>query len=232
MFSSPDCLARPARRQARTRLLASIALALLVTGCASRFGPSGNDAANQPATPTVTPNPVPCLPASPVIPVGPMGPVASAAPPATEAITRLLAYADRARRMQPAELSQEVIRLGDVVRPTEQMQLALVLSQFHQSPELIRAQELLTRVLANTGSEAQTLQPLAGLLASRFGEQRRVEDQLEKQTQQTREVQRRLDQTNDRLEALKAIERSLTNRPAPAASAPATSNRGSRAPAP
>ena len=54
-------------------------------------------------------------------------------------------------------------------------------------------------------------------------EQRRVEEQLEKQTQQTREVQRRLDQTNERLEALKAIERSLTSRsPAPAASAPAS----------
>jgi DNA repair ATPase RecN len=158
--------------------------------------------------------------------------VVPATPLATEVILRRLAYADRARRMQPAELSQEVTRLGDVVRPTEQVQLALVLSQLHQLPELIRAQELLARVLANTGSEAQTLQPLVGLLASRFGEQRRVEDQLEKQTQQTREVQRRLDQTNERLEALKAIERSLTNRPAPAASAPTSSSRGSRAPAP
>ncbi|HEY8908363.1 MAG TPA: hypothetical protein VIM63_20285 [Rhodoferax sp.] len=229
MYSSPDCLARPAHRLARTSLLASIALALLVTGCASRFGLPGNDAANQPATPTVASSPVPCLAASPVSPVGP---VALTAPSATEAILRLLAYADRVLRMQPADLSQEVIRLGDVVRPTEQVQMALVLSQFHQLPELIRAQELLARVLANTGSEAQTLQPLAGLLASRYGEQRRLEDQLEKQTQQTREVQRRLDQTNDRLEALKAIERSLTNRPAPAASAPAASNRGSRAPAP
>jgi hypothetical protein len=206
--------------------LASIALALLATGCANRFGLSGNDAANQPATPTVTASPVLCLPASAVAPVVP------ATPLATEVILRMLAYADRARRMQPAELSQEVTRLGDVVRPTEQVQLALVLSQLHQLPELIRAQELLARVLANTGSEAQTLQPLVGLLASRFGEQRRVEDQLEKQTQQTREVQRRLDQTNERLEALKAIERSLTNRPAPAASAPTSSSRGSRAPAP
>ena len=223
MFSSLDCLARPAHRLAHSRLLASIALALLATGCVSRISQRGNDAANPSATPTVAASPMPCLPASPVVP---------AAPLAIDPIISLLTYADRARRMQPAELSQEVIRLGDVARPTEQVQLALLLSQFHQLPELIRAQELLARVLANAGSEAQTLQPLAGLLASRFGEQRRLEDQLEKQTQQTREVQRRLDQTNERLEALKAIERSLTNRPASAASAPASSSRGTRAPAP
>jgi hypothetical protein len=224
MFSSPDFLARPSRRLARAGLLASIALALLATGCASRLGQRDADPANEAETPAVATSPLPCLPASAVSPAAPSL--------ATEAILRMLAYADRARRMQAAELSQEVIRLGNVAGPTEQVQLSLVLSQFHQLPELIRAQELLARVLANTGSEAQTLQPLAGLLASRYGEQRRLEDQLEKQTQQTREVQRRLDQTNERLEALKAIERSITSRPAPAASAPASSSRGPRAPAP
>ena len=152
----------------------------------------------------------------------------TAASPASEAVVRMLAYADRVRVMSAAELSQEVARLGHATSPAEQLQLALVLSQLHQTPELIRAQELLTRLIANTDAEA--LHPLARLLAARYGEQRRLEDQLEKQNQQTREVQRRLDQTHERLEALKAIERSLTSRsPAPAASAPA--NR-SRTPAP
>ncbi|MGH8832019.1 MAG: hypothetical protein ACREXV_13160, partial [Polaromonas sp.] len=93
--------------------------------------------------------------------------------------------------------------------------------------ELVRAQELLARVLGNGDAEAQALHPLARLLASRYGEQRRLEEQLEKQTQQLREVQRRL-------EALKAIERSLTSRPPAAASSspmPAPANRG-RATAP
>lgn len=216
----------PSHRLARTGLLASIALALLATGCANRFGQLGNDTANQPAAPTAAPSPLPCLPASPVSPVGPVAPLAS------ETFPRMLAYAERAQRMPAAELSQEVIRLGDVVHPTEQLQLALVLSQFHQLPELIRAQELLVRVLANTGSEAQPLRPLAGLLASVYGEQRRLVEQLEEQTRQTRDVQRRLDQTNERLEALKAIERSLTNRPTPPASAQPSSGRGNRTPAP
>jgi len=151
-------------------------------------------------------------------------PEAAPAPPG-EAVLRVLAYADRVRGMSNAELNQEVARLGTAYVPANQLQLALVLAQLRQPPELIRAQELLTRLLANPDTEAQALHPLARLLAARYGEQRRLEDLVEKQNQQTRDVQRRLDQTNERLEALKAIERSLTSRlpaPAPAASAPAS----------
>jgi hypothetical protein len=135
---------------------------------------------------------------------------------------RMLAYAERVRVMPPAELTQETSRLGDAASPEAQVQLSLVLSQLRQLPELIRAQELLARVLGN--ADAQPLHPLARLLASRYAEQRRLEEQLDKQNQQLRDVQRRLDQTNERLEALKAIERSLTSRPPNApASAPAAS---------
>jgi hypothetical protein len=134
---------------------------------------------------------------------------------------RMLAYAERVRLMQPPELTQEAGRLGDAASPEAQIQLSLVLSQLRQLPELIRAQELLARVLGN--ADAQALHPLARLLASRYSEQRRLEEQLDRQNQQLRDVQRRLDQTNERLEALKAIERSLTSRPPAApASAPAS----------
>lgn len=118
--------------------------------------------------------------------------------------------------------------------PASQVQLSLILSQLRQLPELIKAQELLARVLANASPEAQPLHPLARLLAFRYGEQRRLEDQLEKERQQTREVQRKLDQTHERLEALKAIERSLTTRPPPppaAAQAPAPAPAPASAPA-
>ena len=155
---------------------------------------------------------------------------ASAAPaPELDATVRVLAYFDRVRSQSATELSQEVARLGNPYVPANQLQLALALGQLRQTPELVRAQELLTRLLANTDAEAQALHPLARLLATRFGEQRRLEDLLDKQTQQTRDVQRRLDQTNERLEALKAIERSLTSRPpapvAPGAPAPANRSR-------
>ncbi|MDB5870517.1 MAG: hypothetical protein JWP96_2849 [Polaromonas sp.] len=155
---------------------------------------------------------------------GPSAPlVATAPPPASEPVVQLLAYADRVRAMSAAELAQEATRLGNPYQPASQLQLALVLAQLRQTPELIRAQEVLTRLLANPDAQALILHPLARLLAARYGEQRRLEDLLDKQTQQTRDAQRRLDQTNERLEALKAIERSLTSRPpAPAASAPAS----------
>jgi hypothetical protein len=159
-----------------------------------------------------------------------------APPPAPDAVARMLTYAERVRVMQPAELTQESARLsapGEATLPASQLQLSLVLSQLRQLPELIRAQELLARVLANAGPDAQPLHPLARLLAFRYGEQRRLEDQIEKERQQTREVQRKLDQTNERLEALKAIERSLTARPpAPPVPAPAQPPVSAPAPAP
>ena len=136
------------------------------------------------------------------------------------AVTRLLAYADRVRGLSAAELAPELTRLGDPHSPMEQMQLSLTLAQLRQTPELIRAQDLLSRVLANASPEAMAFHPLARLLTNRFGEQRRFEELLDKQAQQTRDAQRRLDQTTERLEALKAIERSLGSR-APTATPPA-----------
>src|SRR3954468_13647506 len=70
---------------------------------------------------------------------------------------RMLAYAERVRLMQPAELTVEAGRLGDAASPEAQIQLSLVLSQLRQVPELIRAQELLARVLGN--ADAQALHP-------------------------------------------------------------------------
>jgi len=165
----------------------------------------------------------------------PIPPPAPPPPPfAPDAVARMLTYAERVRQMQPPELNQEAARLaapGDAAAPGNQLQLSLVLSQLRQLPELVRAQELLARVLANAGPDAQALHSLARLLAFRYGEQRRLEEQLEKERQQTRDAQRRLDQTTERLDALKAIERSLTIRP-PAPPAPAALPTPTPAPAP
>lgn len=172
-----------------------------------------------------SPEPPPALPAPPVV------------LPAPDAVARVLTYSERVRTMPTVELNQELARMtvpSEANVPASQVQLSLILSQLRQLPELIKAQELLARVLANASPEAQPLHPLARLLAFRYGEQRRLEDQLEKERQQTREVQRKLDQTHERLEALKAIERSLTTRPPPppaAAQAPAPAPAPASAPA-
>lgn len=147
---------------------------------------------------------------------------ANVAPSEADAVTPLLAYADRLRGLPGPELAQEITRLGNAVSAGDQLRLALSLSQTRQLPDLVRAQELLQRALANNSEEARPLHALARLLAARFAEQRRAEDQLDRQNQQLRELQRRLEQTQDKLDALKEIERSLSNRPAaaPASSAP------------
>ena len=226
MFLKADFFARCARMGLLTS--GGLLAAALLTGCslpaALKIAPEAAPQAIAPpaATPDSSAQPAPASTFE----------APARTPPATasEPVLRMLAFADRVRALSAAELGQEIARLNHPVVPVDQLQLALALSQLRQTPELIRAQELLTRLLVNTDAEARALHPLARLLAARYAEQRRLEDQLEKQNQQTREVQRRLDQTNERLEALKAIERSLTSRPhTPAASAPTGR---ARAPAP
>ena len=154
----------------------------------------------------------------------------NAAPSEADAVIPLLAYADRLRSLPGPELAQEITRLGNAASAGDQLRLALTLSQTRQLPDLVRAQDLLQRALANNSEEARPLHALARLLATRFAEQRRAEDQLDRQNQQLRELQRRLEQTQDKLDALKEIERSLSNRPA---AAPASSPRGrTRPPSP
>ncbi len=192
------------------RTLRTTVTALLAGCCLAACGTAGGP----PAAPSQA-APSPANPA-PVAPVIVIAPAASASDP----LAPVLAYADRIRNLQGNELAQEITRLGDAPTPDDQLRLAMALVQTKQLYDLVRAQELLQRVLGNPGNDARNLHPLARLLAARFSEQRRIEDQLDRQGQQLRDTQRRLDQTNDKLEALKEIERSLTPRaasPAPAA---------------
>lgn len=138
--------------------------------------------------------------------------------------TPVLAYADRVRTLASAELTQEITRLGNPTSTGDQFRLALALSQTRQLHDLVRALDLLQRILANGNEEARPLHPLARLLAARLGEQRRAEDVLDRQNQQVRDLQRRLEQTQDKLDALKEIERSLSSRP-PGAPAPSPNGR-------
>ena len=190
--------------------LAAVLLAACTLGAGRKSGPPASAAAAvQPTPPVVAVEPTPPAYSA----ASPAPAAAPKAPAAGETVVRMLAYADRVRAMSSGELSQEAARLSPVQSPAEQMRLALVLSQSRQTAEVIRSQELLTRLLANASAEAEPLHPLARLLAARLGEQRRFEDLLDRQSQLARDLQRRLDQTLERLEALKAIERSMTRRP-------------------
>lgn len=212
-------------------LLAALT-ALLLSGCAWRTPAAPQPVASSsapPAAPIVPPPaPAPRPPPEPA-PVAPpqavATPVQGGLPGAivsdsSAVSTALLAYAERLRRMTPAELTQELARLSDIPdvqrQPSDEIQLALVLGQTRVPADLSRAQAALQRVLTNPREDTRGLQPLAALLSARYGEQRRLEELLDKQAQQLKEQQRRIDQLNERLEAVRAIERSLTSRPAPA----------------
>ncbi|MDO9402875.1 MAG: hypothetical protein Q7T87_02465 [Polaromonas sp.] len=207
---SPQRQHAPARAALTLLMLGSLCLA----GCATVQQPAPAPAVvAAPPAPLPAPEPAPAEPAP--------APVAETPAPA---ITPVLAYADRARNLQGAELIAEISRLNDAQQPGDQLRLAVVLVQTRQLYDLVRAQELLQRVLTNTSPDAQRLHGLARLLAARLAEQRRVEDLLDRQGQQLRDAQRRLSETNEKLEALKEIERSLTRRitvlPVPAATRP------------
>jgi len=202
MFSSTARSSRP---------LCALAVSLLLAACASK----------PPVAPAPAPPPAPTMP--PVVPVE-AEPATPATQPAMEFIAStagpvaaVLAYADKARSLNAQETTNELARLGDAGdSPMVQMQLALALAQTRNTNDLAKAQALMQKVAASTAEPAQALRPLARAFAYRYGEQRRVEDDRDRQAQQLRDAQKRNDQLTERLEALRAIERSFA-RPSNAA---------------
>ena len=131
--------------------------------------------------------------------------------------------------MGATELKQELNTLGSQVpkagaspatgastgvNPRTQMQLALVLLQTREPVETARALGLLQRVATSAEPEASAYKALAYLLIDNLITTRRLEDSLERTSQQLRESQRRIDVLNERLDAMRAIERSM-NAPPP-----------------
>jgi hypothetical protein len=154
-------------------------------------------------------------------------PVVKAQPDAVDAADRaarrLLAYHELLRQISSTDVAAEVNRLSGVVSsadapasPDDVMALALALVQEHNAGDLARASGLLEPLAQDTSAAPQPWQPLARLLLARISEQRRLEEQLDKMTAQRRDTQRAIQQLTEKLEALKAIERSMTAHPAAA----------------
>jgi hypothetical protein len=171
----------------------------------------------------VAPKPAPAPPPPPpaVVPVVKCDPAREAQDLAAR---HLLATEDRLSALNTADLTAEAGRTPDPSSVEATMDQALALSMTHNPGDLGRAQGLLDQVLHNNAPQADPWRSLARLLAYRLGEQRRAEDNADRSAQQLRDAQRenqrKLDQANDKLEALKAIERSLNTRQSPPASAP------------
>lgn len=205
------------------RTLPALGLTLVLAACATPPGTPVDLPPPPPLSTTATPEPSmqPLIPPPPPPePAAASRGTAPATPPAANSpLAAALLYADRLRTMGPGELAAEQALIGEPGASAErQMQMALVLSQTHVPVDTARALGLLQRVAASNAPEAIELRPLARLLAGRLHEARRLEDQADRLAQQLRESQRRIDVLNDRLEAMRAIERSLTPRaPAPGA---------------
>jgi len=194
------------------RALAACTLAVALLVACSLFETSPPP----PPAPAAVPAPAPAqVPAPAVVPPQDL------ASPADKITRQLLDYGARLRALAPAELAAEVARLDALAAgaagplPAEtKMYLGMALCQQHFPGDLARGAALLDSVAQGTAPELGPWQPMARLLASQAGEQRRQEDQLEHQAAQRRDTQRTLQQLTEKLEALKAIERSMITRSA------------------
>jgi hypothetical protein len=177
--------------------LCTLSALLVLAGCT---------ALNPPPAPAPPPPPPPMVAPARPLPPDPERLAATAA-------QRLIAFQERLRDLGPMETAREQLRLGDAADdPGATLELALLLAQGRGNTDVARALTLV-EPLARPDARAPW-QALARLLQARLQEQKRLEEQIERQGQQLRDQQRRIDQLGSQLEALKAIERSLAARPA------------------
>lgn len=229
MTSSPDAPAAalhalpcPAPvRAAATALLLGGALAL--AGCAQMPGPAAVAATAVAEPPTCTappPEPVAACPESTA--------------PVPSPQDALLQYADEVRRLDGAALAAQRANLERAAQEdpgaddAPALRLALALLPTRHPADTARALGLVQRTLEQPA--LQDLHPLARLLQARLLQQRRLEEQLERHNQQLREAQRQSEQLAERLDAVRALERSLNTRPARTRGAGSGSSRAPAAP--
>lgn len=90
---------------------------------------------------------------------------------------------------------------------------ALQLAQGRSASDQAQAAAQLEVLGNSTDPQAEPLKPLVTLMTARLAEQKRQQDSLDKLNQQLRDSQRRNEQLNEKLEALKAIEQTLPAKP-------------------
>jgi hypothetical protein len=167
-------------------------LPLLLAACAQR----------QPSAPALPPLPPPAAPAQLTLLVAPQDEVAP-----------LLAYHQSLRRMTQGELLKELSGLSlQHKTPKVLLQSAMVLSLTRGNGDLARAQAQFDMVATAPEPEAQGLRQLAQLLSAQCSDTRRLIEDSERLRAQLRDNQRKTEQLNETLEALKEIERGLPAR--------------------
>jgi hypothetical protein len=107
----------------------------------------------------------------------------------------------------------EIAQLRSVLAVAEDVRKALMLGQGRNAADQAQATAQLEAIAASAEPQTDPLTALAVLLSARLAEQRRQQDNVDKLTLQLKEAQRRNEQLNEKLEALKAIEQTLPLKP-------------------
>ncbi|EJN09404.1 hypothetical protein [Herbaspirillum sp. YR522] len=125
-------------------------------------------------------------------------------------VDELLAYGIQVRKMSAAEVARELQRANaNPSGPANAVRRAMLLAATRDPIDLARAEAQLWNVMADNSVEADKLKPFVQLLVGHYSDLRRVADNAEKSAGQARDAQRKVDLLNEKLEALKNIERSL-----------------------
>jgi hypothetical protein len=192
------------------------------------LGVSGCSVWQRAPVPVTVPAPAVIAAPPPVIATAP-SPVrepVDAVTPSDLASRRALAHHEQLRSLPLNELAQEIARLSALPpAPDTSIDLAMALLLTRNGGEQNRAIGLVEPLARGVAPETEAWQPIARLLLARLQELRRLEDLLDRRNQELRDSQREVKQVNEKLEALKAIERSLAPRPISSV-APGTSANG------
>ena len=182
--------------------------------------------------PVAAPLPAVIATAPPVIAAAPspLHEPVEAATPSDLASRRALANHELLRALPLNELAQEIARLSALPpAPDTSIDLAMALLLTRNGGEQNRAISLVEPLAKGTTPDSEAWQPIARVLLARLLELRRLEDLLDRRNQELRDSQRDVKQLNEKLEALKAIERSLAPRPTSSV-APGTAVNGAASP--
>lgn len=129
-----------------------------------------------------------------------------------------LIYYHGLARMTPAELGRERMILVAVQQiPFTQIRMAMLLGHPRVQQDLGKGLSLLDSILKSSDPAAAPFQPLAREVADNYLERIKLENQLEKQSQQLnlqlKESQRKTAELQEKLDSLANIEKTLIPRP-------------------
>lgn len=137
------------------------------------------------------------------------------------AMLPLLDYFQRLQEMSPEEQQRQRVVLEALPpTPAVHVRLAILLGQPRGPLDLVRALRLLEAVLTADDPAALSVHPLARILATQYQERLQLVRQRARLRQQLQESEQRGDELQEKLDALTAIERSLSVRPAAGSSPP------------